>query len=104
MRGWTATPSTPTALGEFGDFDGDDGIFVPAGAELDGERDAHGGADGAENFAEEIEIAKEAGAAALDNFFGGAAEIDVDGVVAEVFDHFGGASHDLRDWRRRAAR
>ena len=53
---------------------------------------------------EQRQIAQQAGAAALDNFFGGAAEIDVDGVVAEVFDHTRGVGHHLRDWRRRVAR
>ena len=53
---------------------------------------------------EQREFAKQAGAAALDYFFGGAAEVDVHGVVAEVFDHAGGFGHDLADWRRRAAR
>jgi len=62
--------------------------FIPAGAEFDGERDTHGGAHNVKNFAEQIEVAEKAGAAALDDFFGRAAEIDVDGVVAEVFHHF----------------
>jgi len=47
------------------------------------------------NFAEQIEVAEKAGAAALDDFFGRAAEIDVDGVVAEVFHHFGSVGHDI---------
>ena len=41
-------------------------------------------------------IAKQAGTAALDDFLGGAAEIDVHGVVAEIFDHAGSFGHDLR--------
>ncbi len=56
----------------------------------------HGGADGAENLPEQRHVAQQAGAAALDNFFGGAAEIDVHGVVAKVFDHAGGFGHDFR--------
>ena len=83
-------------LGQLGDVDGDDGVFVPAGAELDGERDFYSGADRLEDFAEQREVAEEAGAAALHDFFGGAAEVDVDGVVAEVLDHSGGVGHDLR--------
>ena len=63
---------------------------------LIGERNFHGGADGTEDFAQQREIAKKAGAAALDDFFGGAAEVDVHGVVAEVFDHARGVGHDLR--------
>ena len=53
-------------------------------AKLDRQWDAHRGANGAKNFAEQREIPKQAGTAALDHFFGGAAEIDVHSVVAEV--------------------
>src|SRR4029077_7248920 len=46
-------------LCQLGNVYGDDGVFVPAGAELDGERDFHRGTDGAEDFAEQWKIAKE---------------------------------------------
>ena len=37
-------------FGELGDVDGDDGVFVPTGAEFDRERNFYGGADGAEDL------------------------------------------------------
>src|SRR6202790_1863692 len=40
------------AFRHFGDLDGNDGVFVPAGAEFDGYPDFDGGAAGFENFAE----------------------------------------------------
>src|SRR5580704_13393018 len=80
----------------FGDFDGDDGVFVPSSAELDGERDFDGSANRFENLPEERKIAQQAGAAALDYFLCRAAEIDVHGVIAQVFDHAGGFGHDFR--------
>src|SRR5277367_502337 len=83
------------AFGKFRDFDGHDGGFVPTGAQLDGERNADGGAHGAEDLLQKIEIAKQAGATAFHDFFGGTAEVDIHGVVAEVFDHLGGVGHDL---------
>src|SRR5271165_171983 len=83
-------------FGELRDLDGHDGGFVPAGAEFDGQRNAHCGAHGAENLFESREIAEEARPAAFHHFFGGAAEIDVHGVVAQVFHHFGGVGHDFR--------
>ena len=104
MRGWTATPSTPTRFGQFGDVYRDDGIFVPAGAKFDGERNLYGRAHGTENFTEKVKVAEQAGAAALHDFFGRAAEIDVHGIVAQVFDHFCGAGHDFADWRRKVVR
>src|SRR3984893_8227943 len=82
-------------LRELGYVDGDDRIFVPAGADLDGQGNLHGGANGAEDLLEQRHVAKEAGAAALDDLFGGAAEIDVDRVVAEVFDHSCGLAHSF---------
>src|SRR5271163_87331 len=42
------------ACREFRDFDGDDGGFVPAGAQLDGQGNVDGGADGAEDLLEQI--------------------------------------------------
>src|SRR2546421_5882816 len=82
------------AFGHFRDVDGNDGIFVPAGAELDGQRNFHGGADRLENIFEKRKIAEQTGAAALDDFFGGAAEVDVHGVVAKILYHFRGFGHD----------
>src|SRR5713101_2654926 len=38
------------AFGHFRDVNGDDGVFVPAGAQLDSQRNFHGGADRFENF------------------------------------------------------
>ena len=52
---------------------GDHGVFVPAGAEFDGEGNFYGRTHGTENFVEQREIAQQAGATALDYFFGGAA-------------------------------
>src|SRR5271168_792480 len=65
-------------------LDGDDGVFVPASAQFNGERNAHGGAYRAKNLAEQIKVAEQAGAATFDDFLRGAAEVDVHGVVAEV--------------------
>src|SRR5277367_3445763 len=83
------------AFGEFRDLDGHDGVFVPASAKLDRERNADGGAHGAEDLLQQREVAEQAGATAFHDLLGGAAEVDVHGVVAEVFDHFGGVGHDL---------
>src|SRR3984893_15670901 len=83
-------------LGELGDVNRYDGVFVPTCAELDGKRNFYRGADGAEDLVEQRHVAKEVGAPALHDFFGGAAEIDVHRVVAKVFDHAGGFSHDFR--------
>ena len=41
------------AFGEFCYFDGNDGVFVPTGAQFDGEWNADGGADGAEDLLEQ---------------------------------------------------
>src|SRR5271168_1225385 len=82
------------AFGEFGDIDGDNGILVPAGAQLDGERDFHCRTHGAEDIFQQRQIAQESGAAALHDLFGGAAEVDVHGIETEVFDHLGGFGHD----------
>ena len=84
----------PNAFRHFGDVDGNDGIFVPAGAQFNSERNFDGAAHGFENLFEKRQIAEQAGAAALDDFFGGAAEIDVHSIVAKVFDHLRGLSHD----------
>jgi len=75
-------------FGEPGDVDRDDGIFVPAGAELDGQRNLYGGAHGAEDLLQQRQVAQQAGAAALDYFFGRAAEIDVDRVVTKMRSDF----------------
>src|SRR5580704_622405 len=83
------------AFRHFGDLDGDDGVLVPSGAKLDSERNFDGGANGFENFSEERKIAQQAGAATLNDFLGGTAEIDVHGVIAEVFDHACGFGHDV---------
>src|SRR5271169_6913201 len=58
----------------FCDFDRHDRIFVPAGSQLDGQGNFDGGANHFENFSQEREIAQQARAAALDDFFGGAAQ------------------------------
>src|SRR5579863_8553055 len=71
-------------------------VFVPTRSQLDRKWDANGGTNGSENVAEQRKIPQQAGAAALDDFLGRAAQIDVHGVVAEVFDHAGGIGHDLR--------
>ena len=44
---------------------------------------------------QERKFAKQTGATALDDFLGGTAEVDVDSVVAEVFDHARGFGHDF---------
>src|SRR5258706_6696509 len=68
-RAWVDGDGFDTdGFGELGDVDRDDGVFVPAGAELDGERNFYGGADGAEDLLEQRHVSKEAGAAALDDF------------------------------------
>src|SRR5438034_9494001 len=51
------------AFGHFRDVDGNDGIFVPAGAELDGQRNFHGGADRLENIFEKLKLAEQTAAA-----------------------------------------
>ena len=56
---------------------------------------ANGGANGAEENFKVRQIAQQAGAAALHDFFHGAAEIDVDVVEAEMFGERGGRSHHL---------
>ena len=71
-------------------------LFVPAGANFDRERNADGGANGAEKNFEMRQIAQQAGAAALHDFFHRAAEIDVDMVEAEIFGERGGGSHHFR--------
>src|SRR5258706_6442433 len=80
---------------ELGDVNGYDGILVPAGAQLDGERDFYGGAHGAEDLLEQRHVAQQAGASALHDFLGGAAANDVDRVVAEIFDPFFNLPHNL---------
>ena len=82
------------ALRHFRDVDRNNGIFVPAGAKLDSQRNFDGGADGLENIFEQREIAQQTGTAALDDFFRRTTEIDVHRVVAQVFDHFCGFRHD----------
>src|ERR1700722_8718480 len=82
-------------FGHHSDLDRNDGLVVPSSAQLDRKWDANGSTNGSENLSEQWKIAQQAGTAALDDFFGGAAEIDVHGVVAEIFDHFGGFRHDL---------
>ena len=84
------------SFGHLSDLHRDDGFFVPAGAELDRKWDFDGSTHGFENFAEERKIAQQARAATLDDFLGGAAEIDVHGVVAEFLDHAGSFGHDGR--------
>ncbi len=82
-------------LGQARDFHGHDAVFIPAGANLDGHRDSHGGTHGAENLLETLQIAQQSRAAALDHFSRGAAEVDVHDVEAKLFDHPRGARHDL---------
>src|SRR5204862_6086833 len=72
------------AFRHFRDVHRNNGIFVPARAQLDGQWNLHGGAGGFENILKQREIAEQTGAPALDDFFGGATEIDVHSVVAEV--------------------
>src|SRR5260221_8457405 len=91
---------------ELGDVNGYDGILVPAGAQLDGERDFYGGAHRAEDLLEQRHVAQQAGASALHDFLGGAAEIDVAPGLGRVFDPFFnfppflgvGAQKLPRDW------
>ena len=71
----------------------DDISLVPARANFDRERDSDSGANGAEKNFEMRQIAQQAGAAALHDFFHRAAEIDVDMVEAEILGERGGGSH-----------
>ena len=71
-------------FGQARDFRGNDAVFIPSGANLDGHRNSHGGAHGSEDLLEPLQIAQQARAAALDHFSRGAAEVDVHDVEAQV--------------------
>jgi len=74
-------------LGHFGELDADDLAVVPAEAELYGERNADGFAHLAEDFADLGQVAQQARASvAADDALGWAAQVEVYGVEAGVFD------------------
>ena len=74
-------------FGYAGQFYADDFVVVPSGAELDRERNLHGGADRLENLPDQRKIAQQARAAvALHDFLRWAAKVQVDQVEADVFD------------------
>src|SRR5260370_42320241 len=83
-------------FGKLGNIDGDDGVFVPAGAQLNGERNFYGSTHSVEDLLEQRHVAQQAGAAALHYFFGWAAPIYVAPVVPKIFDHARGFGHDFR--------
>ncbi len=69
----------------------DDFFVAPSGAEFYGEGNLHGGAHGLEDVLDERQVAQQAGASvAGDDFAGGASEVEIDEVEAEVFDDLGG--------------
>src|SRR5260221_5208083 len=63
---------------ELGDVNGYDGILVPAGAQLDGERDFYGGAHRAEDLVAERHVAQPPGDLVLFHILGRCTEIDVE--------------------------
>src|SRR5579884_1995848 len=80
-------------LGDAGELDAHDFAVIPAQAKLDREWNPDGSAHLAKDAGNQRKIAQQAGAAvALHDFFGGAAEVEVDAIEAEVFDHAGGVS------------
>src|SRR5579872_172555 len=84
-------------LGHAGQLDADDFFIVPSGAKFHGEGNLHRGTDGFEDAADGGEVAEQAGASvALYDLFRRAAEVEIDQVEAESFDHAGGFGHDVR--------
>src|SRR5206468_9897993 len=62
-----------------------------------GKGNFHSCTDGFENLADGGKVAQQAGTSvALDDFFRGAAQVQVDQVEAQAFDHAGSLGHDLR--------
>src|SRR2546421_10036045 len=92
----TCEPSPALAPRHFRNLHTDEGVFVPTSAELDGQRDLYRRADGAKNIFQQGQLAEQAGAAAFHDFLGGAAEVDVHGVVTKVLDHLRRFGHDSR--------
>ena len=93
MDGYTLHPD---GLRHFGHIHGHNGIFVPAGAQLDGQWNADSGPHRTKNFTEKLQIAQQTRAAALHDFFRRAPEVNVHRVVSQVFNHFCGVRHDFR--------
>ena len=81
-------------FGHLGQLHADNIFVVPAGAELYREWNLDGCAHRFEDFADRGQIAQQAGAAiALDHLLRRAAEVKVDQVKAEIFDHAGRVRH-----------
>jgi hypothetical protein len=79
-------------FGHARDIDGDDVLVVPPGAHFDGQGDADRGTHAAEDDFELAEVAQQTGASALDDFFRGAAQVDVHDIEAQGFDRGSGSS------------
>ena len=83
-------------LGQARHFDRDNGGFIPASADFDGQRDAYCRSHRAQDSLERFQIAQQTRAAALDHFFRRASQIDINEVETELLDHAGCARHYFR--------
>ena len=87
----------PAVLGDTRHLHRNDGLVIPAGAELAGKGDFHRRSYGAQNVFDQGQVSEQSRSAiAFDDFLDRAAEVEVDRVKAEILDDAGGVGENLR--------